>query len=141
MPARVVDTLDQIGNDRALGKRHEADRGAESYLLAEDRWPPQRQGDAWRTDERGIVDVLDVGERDALLLAAVLHHQRVAVVVDLVDEIEHQLLHDEVAEPDHGNRYDHNEKALAVDDADADKHRKESEPQDRKDPLVEEGPV
>jgi hypothetical protein len=54
MQAGVVDTLDQIGNERALGKRHEADRGTESYLLAEDRRPPQQQGDARRTDERGI---------------------------------------------------------------------------------------
>jgi hypothetical protein len=70
MPACAVDALDQIGNDWACGKRHEADRGAESYLIAEDRRPPQQQGDARRTNERGIVDVLDVGECDALLLAA-----------------------------------------------------------------------
>ena len=83
MPTRVVDTLDQIGNDRALGKRHEADRGAESYLLAEDRRPPQRQGDARRTDERGIVDVLDVDEvcddGDALVVKNRGQEQRIAL--------------------------------------------------------------
>jgi hypothetical protein len=34
-------------------------------------------------------------------LTAIFHHQRVAVFPNFVDEIEHQLFHDEIAEPDH----------------------------------------
>jgi len=36
MLARAVDALDQIGAQRAWGKRHQADGSGKGYLLAED---------------------------------------------------------------------------------------------------------
>src|SRR6202050_1646309 len=98
---RRVDPLNQIVNDRARGEWNESYGGAECDLIAEHAWPPQRQDDAWRTGHHRIVDILDVAERDALLLAAFLHHQRVALFPDFVGEVEDKLLHQDIADRNH----------------------------------------
>jgi hypothetical protein len=106
--ARDIDAVDQILDDRARRKRHEAHRRAERDLVAKERRPSQRQDDARRIDQGRVVHVLDVGQRDAFLLAAVFHHQCLAVIPDLVDEVECELFHHEITDENHDDR--HNQK-------------------------------
>src|SRR4030088_1524440 len=40
------------------------------------------------------------------MLAGVSNEQRIAAIQDLVDEIEHKLLHEKIAEDDHQHGYD-----------------------------------
>jgi hypothetical protein len=98
---RPIDALDQVVDDGACCKRHEAHRRDEGDLVPEDGRLPYRQSNARRIYNRRITDILDVAKRDVLLLAAVFNQQRFAVIPHLVDEIESQLLHNEVAEAHH----------------------------------------
>src|ERR1700733_4620608 len=97
----MIDTLDQVIDDGTCCKRHQAHRGDECDLVAKDGRLPYRQSDTRWIYPRRITDILDVAERDALFLAAVSDQQSLAIVPNLVDEIEYQLLHNEVAETKH----------------------------------------
>jgi len=87
-----------------LGERHEPGRRAEHDRVAEHARSPQRQGDLRRAHIGKEVHVLDVGERDAFLLAAVAHEERVAEIEHLV--VERHLFHDLVADDRHHDRDD-----------------------------------
>ena len=123
-------------------KRHETERGAKGHLVAESAGLAQRQGDARRVDQRRVAHISDVGQRDPVAFAAVLHDQRVALVNDFIDEVEHQLAKDEISE--HGHEYRSRERHDALErvrpgdhQGDHDHRGEDDEPHDRKGPLVQ----
>src|ERR1700683_662304 len=133
----MIDALDQVIDDRACCKRHQTYRRDECDLIAEGGRLPYRQGDSRRIYKRRITDILDVAERDALFLAAVFDQQSLAIVPNLVDEIEYQLLHNEVAEAHHdqGNDEEWKRRGTVLRSAkkqrNCDEQDEESEPENR----------
>jgi hypothetical protein len=132
--ARGINAVDQLFDDRARRQRYQAGGRTEYDRVAEHGRPPQWQGDLRRAHVGRVVDVLDVAERDAFFSAVAAHQERVTDIEHFVDQIEHLLFYERVADGYH--QYQHDQKRhIAFEQSNEKEYRKQAKPDDRGDPL------